>query len=160
MPRITKYEEWKNEGTLDDKLLLVKAWARDGLTQQQIADNLGINICVLIDYKKKYPQFLEALKINKEMADYEVENALYKRAIGYKYVEVTKELVKNKVTDEYELKVTKEITREVPPDTTAQIYWLKNRKKEQWRDKQEVNLNTSPIEDLTPLAELLKGEKK
>ena len=78
--RISKYEEWKNEGTLKDKLLLVEAWARDGLTQQQIADNLGINIDTLIEYKKKHIEFFEALKKGKEVVDIEVENALFKKA--------------------------------------------------------------------------------
>ena len=87
--RISKYEEWVNNNEIKDKLVLVEGWSRDGLTQKQIADNLGINVDTLIEYKKKYPDFSEALKKGKEVVDIEVENALLKRALGYKYDEVT-----------------------------------------------------------------------
>ena len=64
--------------------------------------------------------------------------------------------VKNADTGEYELTVTKEVTKEVVPDVTAQIFWLKNRKPTEWRDRKEVENNTKlDIEDLTPLAEML-----
>lgn len=129
MPRITKYEEWKNEGTLENKLLLVEAWARDGLTQQQIADNLDISIDRLIDYKKKYVEFFEALKKGKEIADIQVENALYKRAIGY-----TITLEEEKLDRDGCVHTLKKDVH-IPPDTTAQIYWLKNRKPNVWKDK-------------------------
>ena len=130
--RISKYEEWINNNEIQDKLILVEGWSRDGLTQQQIADNLGINVDTLIEYKKKYPDFSEALKKGKEVVDIEVENALLKRALGYKYDEVTYE---NGVE-------TKRVTKEVQPDTTAQIFWLKNRKPKNWKDKQNSE-NTS-----------------
>lgn len=135
MPKITKYKEWEIEGTLEDKLLLVEAWARDGLTDKQIASNLGISEAVFYEYKGKYQEFAKSLKKGKEIVDIQVENALYKRAVGYTYIETTKELVKNPITNEYEMKITKEVTKEVQPDTTAQIYWLKNRKPNQWKDK-------------------------
>ena len=130
--RTSKYEEWKNNNEIQDKLILVEGWSRDGLTQQQIANNLGINVDTLIEYKKKYPDFSEALKKGKEVVDIEVENALLKRALGYKYDEVTYE---NGVE-------TKRVTKEVQPDTTAQIFWLKNRKPKNWKDKQNSE-NTS-----------------
>jgi transcriptional regulator with XRE-family HTH domain len=137
-----------------EKLILVEAWCRDGLTEEQIAKNLGISVQTLNVYKKDHPEFLESLKRGKEVADIEVENALYKRAIGYKYDEVTKERVVAK--DKYgepvkddngavitELKITKVVTKEVQPDTTAQIFWLKNRKPTEWRDKKEMEHNGS-----------------
>lgn len=65
-----------------DKLILVEGWARDGLTNEQIADNLGINQDTLYTYKKKYPEFSEALKKGKEVVDFEVENALLKNALS------------------------------------------------------------------------------
>ena len=91
MARISIYEQWEKDGELKDKLILIQGMARDGLTQQQIADNLGINVDTLIEYKKKYTDFSEALKKGKEVVDIEVENALLKRALGYKYDEVTYE---------------------------------------------------------------------
>ena len=121
---MVKIEEWLE----DDKLILLEAWARDGLTNEQIANNIGINVKTLYDWKNKHSNISNALKKGKEVVDFEVENALYKSAIG--------------------------------GNVTAQIFWLKNRKPDVWREKQELNIKSDPIEDLTPLAELLKGEKK
>lgn len=142
----------KWETHVKDKLILVEAWARNGLTDEQIAKNLGINVATLYRYKKEHCEICEALKRGKEVIDIEVENALLKRALGYKYNEVTKELIVDKETGEEELKVTKVITKEVVPDTTAQIFWLKNRKPEDWRDKKDIEHSgdiNNPYEGLT-----------
>ncbi len=64
-----------------DKLILIEGWARDGLTNEQIAENLGINQDTFYNYKKKYPEFSETLKRGKEVIDYQVENALLKNAL-------------------------------------------------------------------------------
>ena len=144
----------KWETHVKDKLILVEAWARNGLTDEQIAKNLGIAVSTLNDYKNKYSEFSESLKRGKEVIDIEVENALLKRALGYKYDEVTKERDK----DTGELVVTKVVTKEVVGDTTAQIYWLKNRKPDDWRDKKEIEHSgniSNPYESLTK-EELLK----
>lgn len=232
-----KYKEWLEP----DGLLLISAWARDGLTDEQIAHNMGVNVRTLYEYKNKYPQISQSLKKGKEVVDIEVENALLKRAMGYVSTEVIKERLadtgqkkrhngegelterewtiaikyfdnkccycgeymdeptkdhilalkkggqlspdniipccrtcnssKNdrnleewykeqsffdrrrlskiydyvkfiselsKMGDLGELVVTKEITKEVPPDTTALIFWLKNRQPKNWRDKQQI----------------------
>lgn len=138
----------KWETNVKDKLLLVEAWARNGLTDEQIAKNLGIAVSTLNDYKNKYPEFMESLKRGKEVIDIEVENALLKRALGYKYDEVTKEI--DETTGK--LQISKIVTKEVIPDTTAQIFWLKNRKPGEWRDRKEIdhsgNIN-NPYEGLT-----------
>lgn len=135
--------------TVKDKLILVEGWAREGLTEEQIAKNLGVAYSTFRDYKNKYPALLAALKKGKEVIDFEVENALLKRALGYEYTEVTKERVIRKdehgkvLTDihgfpTYDMVVTKTVKKEVAPDTTAQIFWLKNRKPKEWRDKRDV----------------------
>lgn len=126
-----------------DKLLLVEAWARDGLVEDQIAKNLGISMSTLSKYKVEHSEVVEALKKGKEVVDFQVENQLLKRAMGYKYDEVTKELIKE--SDGFggvvnKIKVTKIVTKEVAPDVTAQIFWLKNRKPREWRDKQDIEL--------------------
>ncbi len=126
-----KYEKWLEP----DGLLLLEAWARDGLTDEQIAKNMGINRRTLNEWKNKYPPISLTLKRGKEVVDYEVENALLKRALGYSYEEVTREAQMNPKTGKYELAVTKVVTKEIVPDTTAQIFWLKNRKPNAWRDK-------------------------
>lgn len=120
------------------RMVEIEGWARDGLIDEQIAKNLGVALSTFMTYKKKYPELSDALKRNKEVADREVENALFKRAVGYKYEEITRELKKDPDTDELSLVVTKVVTKEVVPDVTAQIFWLKNRKPKEWRDKQEV----------------------
>ena len=75
MARISIYEQWEKDGELKDKLILIQGMARDGLTQQQIANNLGISIDTLIENKKKYSEFNDALKKGKEVIDFELENA-------------------------------------------------------------------------------------
>jgi hypothetical protein len=64
-----------------------------------------------------------------------VESALLRRALGYRYATVTSELRKDPVTGEMAMTVTKRIDKEVPPDTSAQLFWLKSRNPERWRDK-------------------------
>ena len=123
------------------RLLEVEAWARNGDIEKTIAEKLGVAYSSFNDYKTKYPELVEALKKGKEVVDIEVENALLKRAMGYKYTETTQEQVKNPDTGEYELVVTKTVTKEIAPDTTAQIFWLKNRKPQEWRDKRETELS-------------------
>ncbi len=135
-----KYKYWLTP----EGLLKLEGWARDGLTDEQIAENMGISRSTLNSWKDKYPDISDTLKRGKEVVDRQVENALLKRALGYRYDEVTME---NGVE-------TKRVTKEVMPDTTAQIFWLKNRKPEEWRDKKDVDLvgevNTNnPYKDLT-----------
>lgn len=125
---MAKYDEWLTE----EGLIKIEGWARDGLTDEQIAHNMGIATSTLYEWKKKHSEFSETLKKGKEVIDRQVENALLKRALGYSYDEVTRESV------EGSLEVTKVITKQVSPDTTAQIFWLKNRKSVEWRDKQHV----------------------
>lgn len=238
MARVT-ITEW----TEPDKLLLLEAWARDGLTDEQIAGNMGINVRTLYNWKKKSVPILQALKKGKEVADIEVENALRKRALGYKTTEVVRERIvdtgqkkrhggESELTErewqsairyfnksccycgkpldnptkdhikpiskggrmvrenilpcclecnsskkdldmlswyqkqdfydpsrlqrirDYidfvllrdedvlgELVTTKEVEKEIPGDVTAQIFWLKNRKPGQWRDKREQDID-------------------
>nr|WP_029691561.1 helix-turn-helix domain-containing protein [Streptococcus hyovaginalis] len=118
-----KYKEWLT----NEKLDIVAGWAQDGLTNNDIAYNIGINPDTLYTWIKKYPEFSEALKVNKEVADRRVENALYKSAIGFTYEEET-------VTNQGEVVTVKKYSK---PNTTAQIFWLKNRKQE-WSDRQEI----------------------
>lgn len=98
MSRPSKYD--------DVNLILVEGWARDGLTDHQIAHNLGINVSTLYEWKKKHKEFSDTLKKGKEVVDIMVENALLKQALE--------------------------------GNTTAQIFWLKNRKPDAWREKQEI----------------------
>lgn len=123
----SKYEEWLTR----DGLLLIAAWARDGLTYEQIAGNCGVADSTFREWKDKYPAIAAALKITRELADIEVENALYKRAMGYDYVETVEEISESKG------RTVRTIVKHVSPDVTAQIFWLKNRRPEAWRDRKE-----------------------
>ena len=139
-----KYKEWLT----DEGLLKLSAWARDGLTDDQIANNMGISRSTLYEWKRKYPDISDALKIGKEVADIAVENALYKRAVGY-----TAEDTRTKVVagEEIERIITQ---REIPPDITAIIYWLKNRKPDQWRDKPVAGADKSEDDVVQKLTEV------
>ena len=121
-----KYEEWLT----DEGLALITGWSRRGLSEEQIAHNMGVSVTTLWTYKRNYPQFLEAIKNGKEVADIAVENALFKRACGYRTREVS-----YKADNNGELLPVSAIEKDVPPDTTAQIYWLKNRRPDLWRDR-------------------------
>lgn len=116
-----------------DGLLLIQGWARDGLTDEQIAHNIGINRGTLREWKARFPIIATTLKKSKDIVDYEVENALLKRALGYRYTERITETRFGADGSPYEY--TRVVEKEMPPDVTAQIFWLKNRKPAQWRDK-------------------------
>ena len=126
-----KYDYWLTE----EGLLLLEGWARDGLTDEQIAKNIGVRRSTLNDWKNKYPDISDTLKKGKEVVDREVENALFKRALGFDYTEVTEERIFDRSTGEYKLTVTKSVKKHMPPDVAAVIFWLKNRKPVEWREK-------------------------
>ena len=132
-----KYEYWLT----DDGLLLLSAWARDGFTDEQIAKKMNISYSTFRVWRDKYPALSAALKKNKEIVDYEVENALNNNAVGYYYTEQVV-VMKRTVTykDGKRLKETSEpitidLNKWKPAETTAQIYWTKNRRPKKWRDK-------------------------
>lgn len=96
-----KYEYWLTA----EGLTKLEGWARDGLTDKQIASNMGVSEATLYNWKKSHLEILEALKRGKEVIDYQVENALLKNALE--------------------------------GNITAQIFWLKNRKPDKWKDKRD-----------------------
>lgn len=180
---MAKYNEWITE----EGLLKIEGWARDGLTDEQIAHNIGIRRPTLYDWKNKYPDISDALKRGKEVIDRQVENALLKRAKGYEYTERTAKVVdrdrelvdieRREFENRYKLDypeaslqevkdaavkaiptqeriIMLEVDKQMAPDTTAAIFWLKNRKPQEWRDKKETNLTgnidvNNPFSDLT-----------
>ncbi|WP_333638197.1 helix-turn-helix domain-containing protein [Tissierella praeacuta] len=154
--RNVTYKDWITE----EGLIKIEGWARDGLVNEQIADEIGIHPSTLYDWQKKYPEIAEVLKRGKDVIDRKVENALLKRALGYKYEEITYEKTEVMGIDEVGnmdmipgTKI-KTVIKEVIPDTTAQIFWLKNRKPEQWRDKRDIDVKgnmeiNNPYEGLT-----------
>lgn len=144
---MAKIDEWLQK----DKLILIEGWARDGLTYEQIAKNIGINVTTLREWRRKKDTISTALKKGKEVVDFEVENALLKKALGY-----TITLHKQKVTKDGDV-VDIDEDMHVPPDTTAQIFWLKNRRPSNWKDKVVENEN---IEDIVNASEILVKIRK
>lgn len=132
MGRIELYEKLD----IVNKLGLVEGWKRDGLTDEQIARNLGVSKHTLIKWKKNIPDFLDAIKKGKEVSDYELENALHKRAVGYYYEEET-------VTNKGEVVKIKKYEHANP---TSLIFALKNRLPHKYRDKVEQEITNRNIE--------------
>ncbi|HDZ7801840.1 TPA: helix-turn-helix domain-containing protein [Staphylococcus aureus] len=132
MARIELYEKLD----IVNKLGLVEGWKRDGLTDEQIARNLGVSKHTLIKWKKNIPDFLDAIKKDKEVSDYELENALHKRAVGYYYEEET-------VTNKGEVVKIKKYEHANP---TSLIFALKNRLPHKYRDKVEQEITNRNIE--------------
>ena len=147
----SKADEWLEK----DKLTLLEGWARNGLTDEQIANNIGISRSTLFEWRKNNQDISNALKKGKEVVDIEVENALLKRALGYTVTLKEQKVDKDGCVHD----LVKDV--HIPADTTAQIFWLKNRKKKEWRDKVEyesTNENKDGI--ITELVEALKDVKK
>ena len=139
-----KYEKWLEP----EALTLLEGWARDGLTDEQIAHNIGITRETLNQWKHRFPDISDTLKKGKEVVDIQVENALLKRALGYEYTEEKVEI------SEKDGKKVVQTVKHVAPDTTAQIFWLKNRRPDKWRDKPDAPADT---ELLNKAAQVLGG---
>ena len=143
----------------EDGKLLIEGWARDGLTDKEIAHNMGIGLSTFNKWKKENVIFSKYLKKSKNVADRIVENSLFKRANGFEYTETTEERVFNPLKNKFEMVVTKKVNKVVLPDTTAQIFWLKNKKPDVWRDRREVE-NTEAINKLDSILAGIKETAK
>ena len=117
-----KYQKWLEK----ENLLLLEGWARDGLTDEQIAKNMGITAKTLWEWKKRYSNICNALKKGKEVVDYQVENALLSSALE--------------------------------GNTTAQIFWLKNRRPDKWRDKQKEETDKTALDKLDNILNEIKED--
>lgn len=143
-----KYEYWRTP----DGLILLEGWARDGLTDEQIAHNLGISRSTLAEWKKRFSDISDALKKGKEVVDYEVENALLKRAVGFYFTEKKTEIGPEGEQEKYTTTV-----KYVPPDTAAAFIWLKNRCPDKWRDKPEAPGDPETLKKARALLEGIKS---
>lgn len=193
-----KVDQWLTK----EGLTKLGGWARSGLSDEQIAKNVGVSRSTLNEWKKKYPDISDTLKKEKEVADFEVENALFRRATGFDHEEVTyvamplnQEEYDEKVAmhldvwhqqnpkatqaerdlfistiSRYNQEISKRVVRHIAPDTTAAIFWLKNRDPLNWRDKREhqvdgtinsnqtIDLSGLSPEELRRLAEIDEDE--
>lgn len=130
-----------------------------GAKDKELADFFGVSEQTLNKWKKDYPEFLEALKKGKDVADSNVASKLYNRAIGYDFEETHIVRKDGMIVGE------KHITKHQPADTTAAIFWLKNRQPDKWRDRKELDTNIrldDELEKMTDeqLAAIVRGEEK
>lgn len=139
------YENW----ITPDGLLTIEGWAREGATSKDIAKNIGVSLQTLCEWQNRFPEILEALKKGKAPVDVKVENQLLKSALGYTVtvkepIKVKKKTIKvgvGTVEEEHIEYAERELY--IKPDITAQIFWLKNRKPEKWREKREVTADVN-----------------
>lgn len=131
------------------------AWslALKGATDEYIADAFGISVRTLHRWKKEHESLAEALGIGKDAADAQVKHSLYQRAIGFDAKDVEQILVTDPSTGRQRIEKTRVITKHIAPDTMACMYWLNNRSKGEFTQRQEITLGgsikTSPMEKLT-----------
>ena len=121
----------------------VQSLAIEGKTIEEMANELSISVKTFYEWKNKYKEFSEAIKKGKEVSDDKVEESLFKRAIGYEYEETEQVMSSGKSKkdkDDKNIKIRK-TTKHVPPDVLAQMYWLKNRRPDKWRDKQDMHFS-------------------
>ena len=104
---------------------------RDGKTNSEVAKILGISESTLYKYKAESKEFSEALNEGAAVVDSMVEQSLLSRALGYTIDELKTATKDGIFTDE------KIVSKHYPPDVTAMIFWLKNRKSDEWRDRIE-----------------------
>lgn len=127
---------------IETRLPEIEQMARDGYRDEDIAKALGVARKTLYVWKSQHEELAEALRKGKAVVDAEIENKLLDNARGFTFWEVTEELlpVQDELTGKLVQKLitTKRVLKQVKPDTTAQIFWLKNRMPEVWRDKNHI----------------------
>ncbi len=123
-----------------------------GLTDQQLADFLGISCETLYAWKLSYPEFRESITRGKIEADAHVAEALYRRACGYSHPAV-KIFMPSGASEP----IYAPYTKHYPPDTKAALRWLMNRQPGKWRDQQDVNVTGSIAQRLAQMTPEERG---
>lgn len=113
-----------------------------GATDAQLADFFEVSVSTINLWKVQHSEFSESIKVPKTLADERVEQSLFRRAMGYEHDEVDIKVVDKEI-------VMTPIRKYYPPDTTAMIFWLKNRNPEQWRDKADLEHTGSLTVEIT-----------
>ena len=109
-----------------------------GATDIDLANFFEVSEQTIYTWKRKHKEFLEAIKIGKEVADEEVTRSLYQRALGYRHDHTELFHYKGTVVEHKTVKV-------YPPDTMACIYWLNNRRPDLWRNKHDITTNGKEV---------------
>lgn len=154
----------KNESKVDywlteEGLALIKGWARNTFTKKELAEKIGIAISTLEVWCEKYKEIEEAVKTNREIADFMVENAILKAALGYRTKEV-KVTIGKKVIDGQTVEMLKEtVEKEVPPNINAAIFWLNNRKFDDWKRNRDKVVEVDPDDQQVTIT-IQRGKNK
>ena len=147
-------EEWLEP----DKLLLIEGWARDKITDKDIAEKfIGISDRSFRTWKEKYPSFTSALKKGRAPIAEKIENSLYDLCETQEYTDTVIEEYYDKDNVMTSRHIRK-VKRQVPPNTTAIIFALKNLKAQKWREKQTVTVEDKRNGQLADLIEGLKED--
>ena len=150
------YKQWTSEEALE----LLRCWARDGFTQKEIASKIGVTQETFCRWLKEHPEIEEAISFSREIADYKVEAALYKRCVGFKVKEV-KTIVSGALDKQGNRQTRIEtVEKEVPPDTTACLAWLNNRKPTQWKRNRDVFISPEEANMRNVNITIVKGDRK
>ena len=149
------YQRWLSE----EGLMLIKCWARDGMTTKEIAERIGVRPKTICEWRNRFPEFKEALDFSREIADYKVEAALYKRCVGF-HVKEVKTLVSGSV-DKNGNRATRieTIDKEVIPDVTACLAWLNNRRPAQWKRNRDNLITPEEANMKNITVNIIKGDK-
>lgn len=137
--RPAKYKEEYNE--------LVYNYCLLGAIDDELAEFLNVHVSTIHQWKLDYPDFSDAIKRGKEVADMKVAQALFHRATGYSHTDVDIKVIDGKI-------VQTELTKHYPPDAASMFFWLKNRQSSKWRDKQvtehegEINVTNTSLSDI------------
>jgi hypothetical protein len=129
-----------------DMIRQVELLCRKGFTDAELAEFFQVNQQTIDNWKVKHPSFFGSLKAGKDANDDKVESSLLKRAMGF-----------TRTVERLHEGCPVACMEEVPPDTTAGIFWLKNRRPAQWRDRQEHELSGPGGQPITPVINLTIG---
>lgn len=132
-------EWWLSE----DGVILITSWRRDGMTFRDIANKIGINENTFHDWCRENPQLKDVKTTTKELVDYRVENALLKRALGFKSTEIKVTIGKKIVGGEMFQVLEEKTTKDVAPDVTACLAWLNNKKFQEWKHNRDRCVETT-----------------
>lgn len=136
----SKVDFWLTE----DGLILIRGWARNTFSKKEIADRMGITVATLDNWCKQYDEIDVAVRTSKEIVDYQVENAVLKAALGYKTKEIKVTVGKKVINGELVEMLKETTTREVPPNINAAIFWLNNRKFDDWKRNRDKVVEIDP----------------
>jgi len=151
----SKVDYWLTE----DGLELIRSWSRDTFSKAEIAKRMNINVNTLVKWQKKYAEIDEAINTTRELVDYQVENAILKAALGYKTKEIKVTIGKKMVNGEM-VEMLKETTvKEVPPNVKAAMFWLNNRKFEDWKLNRDKIVEVDPDDSQVTIT-IQRGNKQ